>query len=104
LVEQTRVEVIVANEVATAAMAAEARTIQKLRMRIIPFVFLLYIVSFLDRINISFAALTMNNELAITSKQYGLVAGIFFIGYFLFEIPAICCCIESGRGFGSRAS
>jgi ACS family tartrate transporter-like MFS transporter len=88
LVEQTRVEVIVANEVATAAMAAEARTIQKLRMRIIPFVFLLYIVSFLDRINISFAALTMNNELAITSKQYGLVAGIFFIGYFLFEIPS----------------
>lgn len=77
-----------ANEVATAAMAAEARTIQKLRMRIIPFVFLLYIVSFLDRINISFAALTMNNELAITSKQYGLVAGIFFIGYFLFEIPS----------------
>jgi MFS transporter, ACS family, tartrate transporter len=88
LVEQTHVEVIVANEAATAAMAAEARTIQKLRMRIIPFVFLLYIVSFLDRINISFAALTMNKELAISSKQFGLVAGIFFFGYFLFEIPS----------------
>src|SRR3989475_5160086 len=57
-------------------------------MRIIPFVFLLYIISFLDRINIGFAALTMNKELAITSQQFGLVAGIFFLGYFLFEIPS----------------
>src|SRR5207247_11216469 len=38
--------------------------------------------------NIGFAALTMNKELAITSKQFGLVAGIFFLGYFLFEIPS----------------
>jgi ACS family tartrate transporter-like MFS transporter len=88
LIVQTHVEVIVANEGVTAAMAAEARTIQKLRRRIIPFVFLLYIVSFLDRINIGFAALTMNKELAISSKQFGLVAGIFFFGYFLFEIPS----------------
>jgi MFS transporter, ACS family, tartrate transporter len=88
LVEQVHVEVIVANEAATAALTAEVRTIQKLRMRIIPFVFLLYIVSFLDRINIGFAALTMNRELAISSKQFGLVAGIFFFGYFLFEIPS----------------
>ncbi len=77
-----------ANEADTAALPAEASTIQKLRMRIIPFVFLLYIVSFLDRINIGFAALTMNKELAITSQQFGLVAGIFFFGYFLFEIPS----------------
>src|SRR6266446_10294758 len=62
--------------------------VRKLRMRIIPFVFVLYIISFLDRINISFAALTMNKELAITSKQFGWVAGIFFFGYFLFEIPS----------------
>ena len=77
-----------ANETVTAVMPDKARTIQKLRMRIIPFVFLLYIISFLDRINIGFAALTMNEELAITSKQFGLVAGIFFMGYFLFEIPS----------------
>src|SRR6202171_3475257 len=57
-------------------------------MRIIPFVLLLYVISFLDRINIGFAALTMNKELAITSRQFGLVAGIFFFGYFLFEIPS----------------
>jgi len=69
-------------------MTIEARTIQKVRIRIIPFIFVLYIVAFLDRINITFAALTMNKELAITSQQYGLLTGIFFIGYFLFEIPS----------------
>src|SRR5438105_8251487 len=85
---QTWTEVIVANETVTAAVPFEAKTIHKVRMRIIPFVFLLYIISFLDRINIGFAALTMNKELAITSQQFGLVAGIFFFGYFLFEIPS----------------
>jgi ACS family tartrate transporter-like MFS transporter len=80
--------VIVTNETGTAALSDEAKLVRKLRMRIIPFVFVLYIISFLDRINISFAALTMNKELAITSKQFGWVAGIFFFGYFLFEIPS----------------
>src|SRR5260370_36751785 len=81
-------EVRLAKETDTAVMASAQRTIQKLRMRIIPFVFVLYVISFLDRINIGFAALTMNKELAITSQQFGLVAGIFFFGYFLFEIPS----------------
>jgi ACS family tartrate transporter-like MFS transporter len=85
---QTQAEVIVANETGTAALSDEAKLVRKLRVRIIPFVFVLYIISFLDRINISFAALTMNKELAITSKQFGWVAGIFFFGYFLFEIPS----------------
>jgi MFS transporter, ACS family, tartrate transporter len=80
--------VIVSNEAGPAVQPDEAKIIQKLRMRIIPFVFVLYIISFLDRTNISFAALTMNQELAITSKQFGWVAGIFFFGYFLFEIPS----------------
>src|SRR2546426_8376525 len=69
-------------------MPDERRIVRKLQMRIIPFVFLLYIISFLDRINIGFAALTMNKELVISSRQFGLVAGIFFLGYFLFEIPS----------------
>jgi sugar phosphate permease len=80
--------VIVANQAGIGAPPDEAKTIRKLRMRIIPFVFVLYVISFLDRINISFAALTMNKELAITSQQFGWVAGIFFFGYFLFEIPS----------------
>jgi ACS family tartrate transporter-like MFS transporter len=50
--------------------------------------FLLYIVAVLDRVNVGFAALTMNKELAISAQQFGLLAGIFFIGYFLFEIPS----------------
>jgi ACS family tartrate transporter-like MFS transporter len=71
-----------------ASLSIGTKTIQKVRIRIIPFIFVLYIVAFLDRINITFAALTMNKELAITSQQYGMLTGIFFIGYFLFEIPS----------------
>jgi ACS family tartrate transporter-like MFS transporter len=64
------------------------RTIQKVRRRIIPFVVLLYFVCYLDRINIGFAALTMNHDLGIASRDFGLIGGIFFFGYFLFEIPS----------------
>src|SRR5215469_5470380 len=64
------------------------RTTQKVRIRILPFVFLLYVTNYLDRINIGFAALTMNKELGITSQQFGLLAGIFFFGYFIFEVPS----------------
>ncbi len=71
-----------------AATDVATDTIRKLRHRIIPILFLLYVVAYLDRINISFAALTMNSALGITSAQYGLLTGIFFLGYFLFEIPS----------------
>ena len=73
---------------AIASTSTATKTIRKLRLRILPFVFLLFVVCFLDRINIGFAALTMNQELAITGQQYGLLFGIFFVGYFLFEIPS----------------
>jgi len=66
----------------------ESRTLRKLNIRILPFVFFLYVISFLDRINIGFAALTMNRELAITSQQFGLIAGIFFLSYSAFEVPS----------------
>jgi MFS transporter, ACS family, tartrate transporter len=66
----------------------ERTTIRKLRTTILPFVFLLFFVAYLDRINIGFAALTMNQDLGISSQQYGFLAGIFFIGYFIFEIPS----------------
>ena len=66
----------------------EAATIRKLRIRLLPFLFALFVVAFIDRINLGFAALTMNRELAITSQQFGFAAGIFFWGYFLFEIPS----------------
>src|SRR6266516_3988317 len=76
------------NEPNTVAVSVEARTIGRLWIRIIPFIFLFYIVAYLDRINIGFGALTMNKELGITSQQFGLLAGIFFFGYFLFEVPS----------------
>jgi MFS transporter, ACS family, tartrate transporter len=73
---------------APAPSTIEATTIRKLRTHIIPFVFVLFVINFVDRINIGFAALTMNRELAITSQQFGLLSGIFFWGYFIFEIPS----------------
>src|SRR5262245_21242295 len=60
----------------------------KVTMRLIPFMFLLYVVNYLDRINVSFAALQMNAEIGMTADQYGFGAGVFFIGYFIFEVPS----------------
>jgi ACS family tartrate transporter-like MFS transporter len=71
-----------------ASIEFENSTIRKIQMRIIPYIFVLYIVAVLDRVNIGFAALTMNKDLAITAEQFGLLSGIFFIGYFFFEIPS----------------
>src|SRR5215472_16508637 len=71
-----------------ASNLVEAETIRKLRIRLLPFLFVLFVLAFIDRINLGFAALTMNRELAITSQQYGFAAGIFFWGYFLFEVPS----------------
>jgi MFS transporter, ACS family, tartrate transporter len=68
--------------------AIESRTVRKVQLRLLPFLFLLYVISFVDRINIGFAALTMNKELALTSQQFGLAAGVFFFGYCLFEVPS----------------
>src|SRR5215472_7486391 len=70
------------------ALEIEARTTRKVWARIIPFVLILLVINYVDRVNIGFAALTMNKELAITSQQYGFIAGIFFFGYFVFEIPS----------------
>ena len=56
--------------------------------RLIPFMALMYVVSFLDRVNISFAALQMNADLGFSKEAYGFAAGIFFWGYFLFEVPS----------------
>ena len=66
----------------------EHKTIRKLQFRLIPYLFLLYVVAMIDRVNISFAQLTMNRDLGLSSQQYGIAAGIFFIGYFLFEVPS----------------
>jgi D-galactonate transporter len=56
--------------------------------RLVPFLFLCYVVAYLDRVNVGFAKLQMQVDLALSDTVYGLGAGIFFIGYFLFEVPA----------------
>jgi len=63
-------------------------TLAKVGRKLLPFAFLLYIVNYLDRINVGFAALQMNRELGLSDAAFGLGAGLFFIGYFLFEIPS----------------
>src|SRR3954463_9128983 len=66
----------------------EQRTLRKISWRIVPFIMLLYFIAYIDRVNISFAALTMNKDLGFSSAVFGFGAGIFFVGYFLFEVPS----------------
>src|SRR5215831_875834 len=69
-------------------MISERELIAKVSLRLIPFMFLLYIVSYLDRVNVSFASLQMNAALGFSAEIYSLGAGIFFIAYFIFEVPS----------------
>jgi MFS transporter, ACS family, tartrate transporter len=66
----------------------ETRVLRKITLRIVPFVMLLYFIAFIDRVNIGFAALTMNKDLGFSPTVFGFGAGIFFLGYFLFEVPS----------------
>lgn len=66
----------------------ESSTIRKLFLRLLPFLFLLYIVAYLDRINVGFAALQMRGQLHLTDRMYGRAAGMFFAGYFFFQLPS----------------
>jgi ACS family tartrate transporter-like MFS transporter len=63
------------------------RTRRRINRRLLPFLFLLYIIAFLDRINVSFAGLDMTRELGFSDRVFGLGSGIFFAGYLLLEIP-----------------
>jgi len=62
--------------------------LKKIAWRIVPLLTLAYVVNYLDRTNIGFAALTMNKDLGFSAFTYGLGAGIFFLGYFIFEVPS----------------
>src|ERR1700724_418222 len=65
-----------------------ANVVAKLTRRLLPFLFLLYVVAYLDRINVGFAALQMKDQLGFNDEVYGFGAGIFFLGYFLFQVPS----------------
>jgi sugar phosphate permease len=60
----------------------------KVTWRLVPLLFICYVISYLDRINVGFAQLQMKSELGFSDTVYGFGAGIFFVGYFLFEVPS----------------
>jgi MFS transporter, ACS family, tartrate transporter len=62
--------------------------LRKVTLRLIPFLFILYIVAWLDRVNVGFAALQMNSDLGFSSAAFGFGSGVFFLGYCLFEVPS----------------
>jgi D-galactonate transporter len=70
------------------AQETEERTYRKVTMRIVPFLFLCYLAAYLDRVNVGFAKLQMLHELNFSETVYGFGAGIFFLGYVLFEVPS----------------
>src|SRR5579871_3124692 len=72
----------------TAVPALEAATMRRVSWRLMPFLLLAYLICYIDRVNIGFAALQMNKAVGIDAKTYGLGAGIFFIGYFILEVPS----------------
>jgi MFS transporter, ACS family, tartrate transporter len=66
----------------------EQRTMSKVYLRLLPFVFACYFLCYLDRINVGFAALTMNKDIGLDPAMFGMASGAFFWGYFLFEVPS----------------
>src|ERR1700692_164656 len=68
--------------------AVEIRTIAKVTRRLVPFLIICYFVAYLDRVNVGFAALTMNQDLGLSQTAFGFGAGIFFIAYFIVEVPS----------------
>jgi sugar phosphate permease len=66
----------------------ESRTMRKVGLRLIPFLVLCYFIAYVDRVNVGFAALTMNRDLGLSTAAFGLGGGLFFVAYVLFEVPS----------------
>src|SRR5690348_14913582 len=73
---------------ATGDKVVEATTMRRVSWRLMPFLLLAYLICYIDRVNVGFAALQMNKAVGIDPKTYGLGAGIFFLGYFILEVPS----------------
>jgi MFS family permease len=76
------------NQPASTVTASEERTYLRVTLRLLPFLGFCYLIAYLDRVNVGFAKLTMLADLSMSEAAYGFGAGIFFIGYFLFEVPS----------------
>ena len=70
--------------------------LRKVRRRLIPFLFLLYVVAYLDRVNVGFAAIDMYRDLGFSAAVYGFGAGVFFVGYVLCEVPSNLILVRVG--------
>jgi MFS transporter, ACS family, tartrate transporter len=75
-------------DVARAVQPIEAETMRRVSRRLIPLLMVCYFAAYLDRVNVGFAALTMNKSLGMSAEIFGIGSGIFFLGYFLFEVPS----------------
>src|SRR5665213_1287547 len=70
------------------AAAIEAATMRRVAWRVVPFLMLCYFVSFVDRVNAGFGALEMNHDLHLSPAMFGFGGGLFFVSYFIFEVPS----------------
>jgi ACS family tartrate transporter-like MFS transporter len=68
--------------------AIEKSAMVKIYLRLLPFAVLSYILAYIDRINVSFAGLTMRGDLKLSATEFGFALGTFFLGYFIFEVPS----------------
>ncbi len=84
--------------------AIEAATMARVSRRLIPFLILCYFIAYVDRVNVGFAALTMNKDLGLSAAAFGVGGGLFFVAYVLFEVPSNVRWSGSARGAGSPAS
>ncbi len=65
-----------------------ARIYRKISLRLIPMIFLCYVLNYIDRVNVSFAKLTFQSDIGLSDASYGFGVGIFYVGYILFEVPS----------------
>src|SRR5215467_16190030 len=79
---------IIGSQSGDVKLANDTTVLRKVGWRIVPLVLLIFLFSIIDRANVSFAALSMNRDLHIDPAAFGAAAGLFFVGYFLFEVPA----------------
>lgn len=71
-----------------AGTSASEATYRKLNLRLLPFLFICYVLAFIDRVNISFAHLEFTKDVGLSEAAYGVGVGLFFVGYVLFEVPS----------------
>jgi ACS family tartrate transporter-like MFS transporter len=84
--------------------AVEKSAMRKIYLRLLPFAVLSYFLAYIDRINVSFAGLTMRDDLNMSAAAFGFALGTFYWGYFIFEVPSNLVMERIGARFGSPAS